>query len=272
MMMIMLVTLLVILCSSYMTVSKKVFTRPAAAAHHHWSLHHSSNETNDENVVASFIRLTFAVKQQNIDLLDDKLMSVSSTKSKQYGQLLTLKEVQELTDPKPVHIDAVMAFLASHGIDRSDIESSSGFIRTTVTFEQVERILSTKYYTYLHTVTGRFVHRCEQYELPDAIADILDFVSPTIDFPASIRIKTEEQLQQAATTTTTTQQVHNNNPSSLRSLYFVGDAVGGKSKASQGTHCNQFFINMTIIIVIIMFNDIVSSHHPIASPHLHSQL
>jgi len=140
----------------------------------------------------------------------------------------------------------VMAFLASHGIDRSDTESSSGFIRTTVTFEQAERILSTKYYTYRHTFTGRYVQRCEQYELPDTIADILDFVSPTIDFPASIRIKTEQQQlqQQQATpitttptpTTTTTQQVHNNNPSSLRSLYFVGDAVGGKSKASQGTY------------------------------------
>ena len=273
--MMLLVTLLAILCSSYVIVSKKVITRPATSAHHHWSLHHhSSNETND--VVTSFIRLTFAVKQQNIDLLDDKLMSVSSTKSKQYGQLLTLKEVQELTDPKPIHMDAVMAFLASHGIDRSDTESSSGFIRTTVTFEQAERILSTKYYTYRHTFTGRYVQRCEQYELPDTIADILDFVSPTIDFPASIRIKTEQQQlqQQQATPTTTTQQVHNNNPSSLRSLYFVGDAVGGKSKASQGTHCNQFFINITIIIIIIIMlnDDIVTSHHPIASPQLHSQL
>ena len=257
----MLLTLLAILCSSYVILSKKVITRPAASAHHHWSLqHHSSNETND--VVASFIRLTFAVKQQNIDLLDDKLMSVSSTKSKQYGQLLTLKEVQELTDPKPIHMDAVMAFLASHGIDRSDTESSSGFIRTTVTFEQAERILSTKYYTYRHTFTGRYVQRCEQYELPDTIADILDFVSPTIDFPASIRIKTEQQqqLQQqqaTPTTTTTQQQVHNNNPSSLRSLYFVGEAVGGKSKASQGTHCN---ITIIIVIIIIMLNDDIVTH------------
>lgn len=243
MMMMMVVTLLAILCSSYVIVSKKVITRPAAAAHYHWTLHHhSSNETNEQPVVTSFIRLTFAVKQQNIDLLDDKLMSVSSTKSKHYGQLLTLKEVQELTDPRPIHTDAVMAFLASHGIDRSDTESSSGFIRTTVTFEQAERILSTKYYTYRHTFTGRFVQRCEQYELPDTIADILDFVSPTIDFPASIRIKTEQQQQQQATITTT-QQVHNNNPSSLRSLYFVGDAVGGKSKASQGTHCNQLVLH-----------------------------
>lgn len=269
MMMMMVLTVLALLCSSYVIVSKKLLTRPATAQQHHWSLlHHSSNETTtDDEATVSFIRLTFAVKQQNIDLLDDKLLSVSSTNSKHYGQLLSLKEVQELTDPKPVHMHAVIDFLASHGIDRSNTESSSGFIRTTVTFEQAEKILSTKYYSYRHTFTGRIVKRCDQYELPDTIADILDFVSPTIDFPASIRIKTEQQQQQqqqslqATTTTTTTQddqqhqQVHNNNPSSLRSLYFVGDdAVGGKSGASQG------------ITIHLTLYPLISSTHP--SPHL----
>jgi len=227
--MMMLFLLIVLLCSSYV-VSKKVFARRSTTSLH-WSLHHSNDTNAQPDHQPTMIKLTFAVKQQNIDLLDDKLMSVSSTKSKYYGQLLSLKEVNEWTNPKAVDMDAVMDFLSFHGIDRSIIESSSGFIRITVSFEQAEKILSTKYYTYRHTITGIIVKRCDEYELPDAVADVLDFVAPTIDFPASIRIKTEPSQP---LTTTTSEQVYTNNPSSLRSLYFVGDAVGGKSKASQG--------------------------------------
>ena len=72
--------------------------------------------------------------------------------------------------------------------------------------------------------------RCEDYFLPDHVAEHVSFVSPTVYFPQPF-LRTQEAGTAKAGSTDNTQ----NTPDSLRELYGVGDAMGNnQASATQG--------------------------------------
>ena len=164
------------------------------------------------------IQLTFAVKQRNVAKLESTLLSVSSPKSPNYGKLLTLEQVNELTLPADAHLDAVLDFLRANGV--AEWEISSGFIRTTVPISVAEKMLGTEYKQFTHKATGETVLRCVEYSLPENVAAAVDFVSPTVNFPANFK-PTAIQSDVAA--------AYQNTPDSLRALYSVGATQGHNS-------------------------------------------
>ncbi len=62
------------------------------------------------------IKLTFAIKQQNLGELELALMAVSDPASPNYGQHLTRDEVDALVAPAPESISTVKRWLAAHDI------------------------------------------------------------------------------------------------------------------------------------------------------------
>uniref|UniRef100_A0AAQ5YQT4 Tripeptidyl-peptidase 1 n=1 Tax=Amphiprion ocellaris TaxID=80972 RepID=A0AAQ5YQT4_AMPOC len=62
------------------------------------------------------LELTFALKQQNVHLLEEKLKLVSDPDSAQYGKHLTLEEVASLVHPSELTQKVVRHWLHSHGI------------------------------------------------------------------------------------------------------------------------------------------------------------
>lgn len=119
------------------------------------------------------ITLTFAVKQQNVDLLDKKLMEVSSPSSPKYGKHLTLHEVNQLTQPSNESIQAVVAFMKSFGINT--YKYSSGFLKATVSIDVAEKMLATNYQKYSHAKSGVEALRCASYSLPEEVAKVENF-------------------------------------------------------------------------------------------------
>jgi tripeptidyl-peptidase-1 len=149
-------------------------------------------------------------------------MSVSSPKSPSYGKLLSLEEIHALTSPSTQALKEVSTYMASFGA--TDISYSSGFLRATVSIDTAEQMLSTKYSTFKHAVTGDVAVRCEDYSLPDHVAEHIDFVSPTVNFP-----------QPFLRTQAINSEITQNTPDSLRELYGVGDAMGNnQASATQG--------------------------------------
>ena len=83
-----------------------------------------------------------------------------------------------------------------------------------------ERLLDAEYYTYTHKVNTRFtVTRLGNgvYTLPSRVAAAVDFVGPTIRFPA-VQALTLRNAPESGDLGVT--------PSFLRQLYKVGDATG----------------------------------------------
>lgn len=62
------------------------------------------------------IHLIFALKQQNLEVLDRKFWEVSNPKSSSYGQYLTAAEINRLVAPSDESVSTVLAFLNQHPI------------------------------------------------------------------------------------------------------------------------------------------------------------
>jgi len=163
------------------------------------------------------------VKQSNIAKLESTLLSVSSPKSSNYGKLWSLDEVNQLTAPAQADIDTVVSFLKEHGVN--EWEFVSGFLRTTVPVEIAEKMLDTQYKEYIHNSDGHKVLRCSDYSLPEHVASVVDFVSPTVNFPATFSKPTAIQSDVAA--------AYQNTPTSLRTLYSVNATGSYNVKARQ---------------------------------------
>ena len=169
------------------------------------------------------VELTFALSLSNGEKLTETLLRVSTPSSSDYGKLLTLEEVNSLTEPSSRSIETVETFLRANGAQ--EIGYSSGFLRATFPIKVAEQMLEAKYSTFRHVHTGELATRCDAYSLPDDVARHVDFVAPTVNFPQPMQVRSVQG---------TTQDSYQNTPDSLRELYGVDDALGGKSNARQG--------------------------------------
>ena len=81
---------------------------------------------------STIIELTFALKQQNLDELQDILLKVSTPSDDLYGKHLSIQQVQEFTMPSQQTTNTVKSWLISNGINPNEIKnatSNGDFIR-----------------------------------------------------------------------------------------------------------------------------------------------
>lgn len=170
-----------------------------------------------------FITLTFALKlSQSKDALHEKLMSVSSPFSADYGKLLSFDDMKQFTAPSASAEKAVLGLLAEFGVAQTRV--TNGFVQATVPITVAEKILHTTYDEYSHSTTGQRVLRCAEYFLAEEVAEHVSFVAPTVNFPQVLKVQPLKE---------TADEVYQNTPNSLRTLYGVDDAMGGKADARQ---------------------------------------
>jgi tripeptidyl-peptidase-1 len=162
------------------------------------------------------LELLFAVKQSNLQTLEDTLLRVSNPDSPSYGEYMTNEEVHALVAPRLGHLEALQSFFEEHGVDHESLTPNKDFLRVSVTVEQAERMLGATYFEHVHVESGLRVHRTLGYELPDDVAAALDFVAPTVHFPPPPRPVNQQVSSNALV----------NSPKVLRDLYSVGDALG----------------------------------------------
>jgi len=174
------------------------------------------------------INLIFAIKQQNIDVLEKLLLEKSTPGNKEYGNWLSNREVETLVAPTQQSLNAVKQWLSSNGFDISAIKSvtrNNDFISIETTVEKAESLLHCKYYDYRHSTKPSMkasrVRMFTNYNVDSSVASHLDFISPTKRFPPLSTLKVSDK---AGTVT----------PTFLRELYNVGDAEGSSSSNSEG--------------------------------------
>ena len=96
---------------------------------------------------SSTLELIIAVRQQNLDALEPKLMQVSTPDDESYGKHLSLDAVNELVKPASESVLAVQSWLAEHGFDAErDVEYSPAkdFLLLRTTVDRAEQMLQTK--------------------------------------------------------------------------------------------------------------------------------
>lgn len=174
------------------------------------------------------MELSFAIRQQNLDKLEETLLEVSDpSNAERYGKWLSQSETHDLVAPLKSDIENVVQFLVDGGVSESDITMATpngDVINAVVSISVAEQLLNAEYDHFLHR-SGQSVHRCTRtgYSLPARVAASVDFVAPTIRLP-NIRASKQQKHN------STTPKEFLNNPKTLKELYNV-DAVTGSLKS-----------------------------------------
>jgi len=123
----------------------------------------------------------------------------------------------------------VLVWLKEAGVDMNAVEATgnSDFLTVTTTVGLAEELLQAEYHSFTHKYRTNFnVMRLGSgsYTLPTAVAEAVDFVGPTVRFPAVQQLTLRAQPSSPDLGVT---------PSFLRKLYKVGDATGKASNNNQ---------------------------------------
>lgn len=115
---------------------------------------------------------------ENVDKLDEKLLSVSTPGSAEYGKYLDKEDMEALFAPSSEKVDKVKRWLQDAGI--SSFESEGGYVSFHTTVGEANKLLDTEFGLYKrgeHTLL-----RTLKYSVPDHLSDAIDLISPTTFF------------------------------------------------------------------------------------------
>ncbi|MED6267941.1 polynucleotide 3'-phosphatase [Characodon lateralis] len=122
------------------------------------------------------LELTFALKQQNIDLLRETLSRVSDPDSAQYGKHLSLQEVASLVRPSELTQKVVQRWLQTHGISNCRTVHTQDFLQCTMTAEVAEVLLPGSRFNRYIREGQSIVRSSAPYSVHDDVHQHLDFV------------------------------------------------------------------------------------------------
>jgi hypothetical protein len=140
------------------------------------------------------LEMTFALRQRNIDALEETLLRVSDPQHADYGAHLDLDEVSALVAPAPATLATVREWLSAHGahVHEGQAVGEGEFLVARLTLAAAERMLQTRYHHFeLATGAGGrtagaarsgVVRAGAPYSLPAHLAAHIDFVSPGHSF------------------------------------------------------------------------------------------
>jgi len=184
----------------------------------------------DEN---EYLELTFAIKQQNTDLIHQKLFEVSDPSSSKFGQHWTMESIHEFLKPKDLSIELVLDWLNYYEIESHNIEyltTNKDFIRIKTTVKVANEMLNTEYGYWVNTDDDKHIRVKDGYKVPKQVAEHLDFISPTLRFPGRRHTR---KLDKVNVNSISDNLVVYNTPERLRSLYHMNDYI---DKASYPDH------------------------------------
>jgi tripeptidyl-peptidase-1 len=186
--------------------------------------HHHGRAKPQEHV-----RLIFAVKQ-NMEAVHAVLAEVSNPKSALYGKYLSLSEVGEVAASHESH-EQVVSFLLGQGIIDLDSTQNKEFVVANMNVAQAERLLDTEYHAFTEGHAGRRILRTPSYSLPAHIAEHVDFVSHTVQFPQ----KRPHFFKHGPATTAT---AGTTSPKTLYTYYQIDDSIATNDATTQSVYEN----------------------------------
>ena len=101
-----------------------------------------------------------------------------------YGQHLTMDEVNELVKPTADALELVHEWLAEHGVEASQLKYSPAhdWIRVRLPVSQIEVLLDTEYFIFVHDEDNSEVVRAPEWSLPRHLHEHIVTIQPTNSF------------------------------------------------------------------------------------------
>jgi subtilase family serine protease len=133
-----------------------------------------SSDANPEDLVSFKILL----KQRNLDRLNTLFWEVSDPSHANYGKFLTQNELTALIAPEKTSFKAVLNWLLSEGVSKTNIASFASHIQVVTTVKQAAALFHTEFATYTSSKTGRIRTRIVgAAHIPTSLMEHVDFVA-----------------------------------------------------------------------------------------------
>ena len=141
------------------------------------------------------LELSFALKQKNVDQLEELLLEVSNPDSKLYGKYLSVDQITELISPTKQTIGVVKSWLANLGVTNCQLTLNKDFLLCTMPCQVAESVLLGSDFCYFHhnKLSKRVIRSTSRYFVPEDVAEHLDFVGGVHRFPAVNYITTKTE-------------------------------------------------------------------------------
>lgn len=130
---------------------------------------------------SALIKLQIGLKQGNQGVIEQHLLQVSDPKHARYGQHLSTEQVHGIITPSDETLDSVGSWLLENGITSFSYSPAKDWISMPMTVGQVEDLLQTEYYVFVHN-DGTMVVRAPEWSLPVNLHEHVDVVQPTTSF------------------------------------------------------------------------------------------
>ena len=137
------------------------------------------------------VELLLAIKQTNIDWLQQKLWSVSYPDSPGYGQYLNFDEIAEHVHGKPESVLVVLDTFAGVGVGEGNFRFTIGrdFAVVVAPIPAVEELFSAEFFLFEHVEDPDYkIVKSISYKLPQSLLGHVDFVSGISNFPRRNRV------------------------------------------------------------------------------------
>ncbi|XP_075704152.1 tripeptidyl-peptidase 1 [Rhinoderma darwinii] len=138
---------------------------------------------NNDSVI-----LTFALKQQNVEKLEELVGRVSDPDSPHYGRFLSLEQLRALVQPSVETLRTVRTWLEEHGVLNCDRIVTGDFLQCQTQARTAEKLLpGAKFVRYVKGDKS-VVRSSSLYSLDPDVASHIDFVGGLHRFPEERRV------------------------------------------------------------------------------------
>jgi tripeptidyl-peptidase-1 len=129
------------------------------------------------------MNLQIGLKQSNEGLVEQHLLQISDPEHVRYGQHLTSAEVDRIITPCDDTIRLVRNWLLQSNItDFSSNPAGDWISIPSISVEDAENLLQTRYSVFVHKNDGTSVVRTPEWSLPVYLHQHIDVVQPTTSF------------------------------------------------------------------------------------------
>lgn len=145
---------------SILRAEEELMARPAYAD---WKV---DQKLNAEETVT----LIFALKQRNIDQLEQLWYRVGTPGDSLYGQFLTQQKLADLIAPAPEAKQAVLSYLSAEGV--TEIDDENDFVVIRVPASKAESLVEAPFYWFTNSKLPKtkLIRAIGAYSLPSEIA------------------------------------------------------------------------------------------------------
>eukprot|EP00761_Pharyngomonas_kirbyi_P011683 gb/GECH01011709.1/.p1 GENE.gb/GECH01011709.1/~~gb/GECH01011709.1/.p1 ORF type:complete len:583 (+),score=146.86 gb/GECH01011709.1/:1-1749(+) len=212
------------------------------------------------------VKLTFALKHRNVELMEQLLDAVSDPFSDSYGKHLSMQDIGDHFAPPAESPQYITQWIRKFDPNaKIQVSRNREFLSAITTAGKAQKLLHCEFHEFQHKYydTAR-VSRCSSmYTLPKSVAQLVDFVGGVIHFPRIDPIKIDRKYAQQGSDGA--QAGLAVDPHLIRKLYKTQDVTATHHQGKQGVaqFLNQYYSQGDLEEFFDLFSRDLRHHKPV---------